>query len=162
MFDSYIPELRRAEAAWANREDGKVIHDRSTRHARHTSESQNVSASPLVLIVEDNVDQRDLLRLNFERAGCRVQLAETAEAATIAYRETAPDLAVIDLILPGMAGEALIEQMRRECPGCAIVVTSVLDPADFPRSDGVLPKPFTRAQVEDVLATCLPNWSTHD
>lgn len=121
-----------------------------------------MSAGPLVLIVEDNVDQLDLLRLNFERAGCTVILAESAEAAILAYQETTPDLAVIDLILPGIDGPTLIDRLKRERPDCAIVVTSVLDPTDFPSSDGVLPKPFTRAQVEAVLAKCLPNWSTDD
>ena len=33
-----------------------------------------MNAGPLVLIVEDNIDQRDLLRLNFERAGCTAEL----------------------------------------------------------------------------------------
>ena len=113
-------------------------------------------AAPLVLVVEDNVDQRDLLRRNFERAGCRVVVAESAEAATLSYRELTPDLAVVDLILPGMDGSTFIAQLRRERPQCAIVVTSVLDPMDFPDSDGVLPKPFTRAEVEGVLDVCLP------
>jgi CheY-like chemotaxis protein len=83
-------------------------------------------------------------------------LAESAEAAILAYREHTPDLAVVDLILPGMDGPTFIDQLKRERPECAIVVTSVLDPADFPSSDGVLPKPFTRAQVEAVLEACLP------
>jgi CheY-like chemotaxis protein len=115
------------------------------------------AASPRILIVEDNPDQRDLLRRNFERSGCTVVLAESAEDAIVAYRETSPDLAVIDLILPGMNGAALIAQLRDERPDCAIVVTSVLDPTAFPDSDDVLPKPFTRAHVERVLESCLPN-----
>lgn len=121
-----------------------------------------MSAGPVVLVVEDNADQRDLLRLNFERAGCTALLADSAEAAIVTYRQNPPDLAVIDLILPGMDGTTLIEQLRRDSSGCAIVVTSVLDPTDFPHSDGILPKPFTRAQVEHVLASCLPSWSTDD
>jgi CheY-like chemotaxis protein len=118
------------------------------------------AATPLVLVVEDNVDQRDLLRRNFERAGCRVLLAESGEAATLSYRENTPDLAVVDLMLPGMDGSTFIAQLKRDRPRCAIVVTSVLDPMDFPDSDGVLPKPFTRAQVEDVLDSCLPERMT--
>lgn len=121
-----------------------------------------MSGAPLVLVVEDNPDQRDLLRLNFERSGCRVDLAASAEEAIVAYRAHAPDLAVIDIVLPGMNGPTLIEQLRRELPDCAIVVTSVLDPGDYPSSDAVLPKPFTRAQVEGVVDTCLPNWSANE
>lgn len=114
------------------------------------------TAVPLVLVVEDNIDQLDLLRRNFERAGCRVILAESAEAATLSYRENTPDLAVVDMILPGMDGPTFIQQLKRERPGCAIVVTSVLDPTGYPDSDGVLPKPFTRSDVEAVLDSCLP------
>lgn len=116
-----------------------------------------MTAAPRVLIVEDNPDQLDLLRRNFERAGCAVVLAESAEEAIVAYRNSSPDLAVIDLQLPGMDGATLIAQLKGDQPGCAIVVTSVLDPAGFPDSDDVLPKPFTRAQVERVLANCLPS-----
>ncbi|MET4638463.1 response regulator [Mycetocola sp. 2940] len=117
---------------------------------------------PRVLIVEDNPDQLDLLRRNFERAGCSVVLAESAEEAIVAYRHSSPDLVVIDLLLPGMDGASLIAQLKDERPTCAIVVTSVLDPADFPDSDDVLPKPFTRAHVERVLENCLPNWRADD
>jgi CheY-like chemotaxis protein len=117
-------------------------------------------ASPRVLVVEDNPDQQDLLRRNFERSGCTVVVAESAEEAIISYRATRLDLAVIDLILPGIDGASLIAQLREECPDCAIVVTSVLDPADFPDSDDVLPKPFTRADVERVLENCLANRRT--
>ncbi|WP_411720795.1 response regulator [Mycetocola sp.] len=118
------------------------------------------AAQPLVLIVEDNPDQRDLLRRNFERSGCTVVLAESAEDAIVAYRRSGPDLAVIDLILPGMDGATLIARLREERPDCAIVVTSVLDPAAFPDSDDVLPKPFTRAHVERVLESCLGSGRT--
>jgi CheY-like chemotaxis protein len=120
------------------------------------------AASPRVLIVEDNPDQRDLLRRNFERSGCTALLAESAEDAIVAYREFCPDLAVIDLLLPGMDGATLIARLREEHPRCAIVVTSVLDPAQFPDSDDVLPKPFTRAQVERVLERCLARERTVD
>ncbi|GHD48822.1 response regulator [Mycetocola manganoxydans] len=113
---------------------------------------------PRVLVVEDNLDQMDLLRRNFERAGCTVVLTKSAEEAILAYRESAPDLAVVDLMLPGMDGSTLIELLKAEQPACAIVVTSVLDPAEFPESDGVLPKPFTRQNVEQVLESCLPDW----
>ncbi|MBG6239953.1 CheY-like chemotaxis protein [Mycetocola sp. CAN_C7] len=119
-----------------------------------------MTGSPLVLVVEDNADQRDLLRLNFERAGCVVVVAESAEVATLAYRAHAPALAVVDLFLPGMDGQAFVDQLRSEQPDCAIVVTSVLDPTEYPESDGALPKPFTRAQVEAVLEECLPSWRT--
>jgi len=111
-----------------------------------------------VLVVEDSEDQALLLARHFERAGCAVAVVGTAEDAIVAYGERAPDIAVVDLQLPGMDGFELVARLRRDCPTCVVVVTSVLDPADFPESDAVLPKPFTRAHVRRVLAETVPGW----
>lgn len=112
-----------------------------------------------VLVVEDSDDQRDLLRTYFEKAGCAVSTVKNAEEAIIAYRGDEPELAVIDLVLPGMDGWALVEQMRKDVPDCAIAVTSVLDSRRYPEAQAILPKPFTRAQVVQVLEDCVPRWS---
>ncbi|MFM9878037.1 MAG: response regulator [Rhodoglobus sp.] len=111
-----------------------------------------------VLVVEDSADQAGLLRQYFEKAGCTVRVVTTGEDALAASADLLPDLAVIDLVLPGMDGWELVTRFRSELPGCAIVVTSVLDTADFPEADGILPKPFTGAQVRKVLADLDPRW----
>lgn len=112
-----------------------------------------------VLIVEDSEDQRTLLRRYFERAGCVVTVAESAEDAILAYSRSTPDLAVIDLVLPGMNGWDLSERLRADRPECVIAITSVLDPADYPASEAILPKPFTGAQIRKVLRDFVPKWS---
>lgn len=111
-----------------------------------------------VLIVDDSEDQRELLGLFFELAGCDVVMAESAEAAIIAYESMDPQLAVIDLVLPGMNGWALTERIQADRPACAVAITSVLDPEHYPPSEAVLPKPFTRATVQEVLRRCVPEW----
>lgn len=104
-----------------------------------------------VLVVEDSADQAGLLRQYLEKAGCTVTVATTGEDALAASAVETPDLAVIDLLLPGMDGWELVSRFRMDVPSCAIVVTSVLDAADFPVADAILPKPFTGAQVRQVL-----------
>lgn len=111
-----------------------------------------------ILVVEDSDDQRDLLRAYFEKAGCAVVTVKNAEEAIPAYQETEPELAVVDLVLPGMDGWALVEKMRADVPGCAIAVTSVLDVRKYPDTQAILPKPFTRAQILRVLEDCVPRW----
>jgi CheY-like chemotaxis protein len=113
-----------------------------------------------VLVVEDSDDQRDLLRAYFEKAGCAVVTVKNAEEAIPAYVDTAPELAVVDLVLPGMDGWALIEKLRADVPACAIAVTSVLDSRKYPAADAILPKPFTRAQILQVLTESVPRWKT--
>ncbi len=109
-----------------------------------------------VLVVEDSEEQAALLRKHLERAGCLVTIVETAEEAIAAYRAAAPDLAIIDLVLPGMGGAELVPMLRAGLPQCKIVITSVLDTADFPAADAILPKPFTGAEVLAVLDKALP------
>jgi CheY-like chemotaxis protein len=111
-----------------------------------------------VLVVEDSDDQRDLLRAYFEKAGCAVVTVKNAEEAIPAYTDTGPELAVVDLVLPGMDGWALVEKMRTDVPDCAIAITSVLDVRKYPEAQSILPKPFTRAQILQVLEDCVPRW----
>ncbi len=112
-----------------------------------------------VLIVDDSEDQRALLHRYFERAGCDVTSVQNAEDAIIAYSRSTPDLAVIDLVLPGMTGWELTDRLRTERPDCVIAITSVLDTEEYPPSDAVLPKPFTGAQIRKVLRDFVPKWS---
>ena len=112
-----------------------------------------------VLVVEDSEDQAGLLRRYFEKAGCRVTVVETAEDAIAAYGAETHDLAVVDLQLPGMDGWQLTRRLKADRPGCAIAITSVLDASDFPDADAILPKPFTREQVRDVLTQTVPRWA---
>lgn len=112
-----------------------------------------------VLVVDDSDDQRLLLVRYFERAGCEVIAAGSAEEAIAACEAAAPDLAVIDLVLPGMNGWELSDRMRDDRPDCVIAITSVLDPSDYPQCDVALPKPFTRAQILGVLKEFVPKWT---
>ena len=107
---------------------------------------------PHVLIVDDSADQRLLLRKYFERAGCTVESADSGESALELDITVAPVMAVIDLVLPGMTGAQVADAIRERFPACAIVITSVLDPEDYPLADAVLPKPVTGDDVRRVVA----------
>jgi CheY-like chemotaxis protein len=104
-----------------------------------------------VLVVEDSADQAELLRVHLQKAGCDVSLVESAEDAIVAYTHRQFDLAVVDLHLPGMDGWELVSHMKRDRPGLAIAVTSVLDSKEYPDVRWALPKPFTKAQVRHVV-----------
>ena len=123
---------------------------------RHAQLNQQVA----VLIVDDSDDQRALLRRYFEREGCMVTTAQNAEEAMLAYRTATPDLAVIDLVLPGMTGWELTDCLRAEYPECVVAITSVLDISAYPDSQANLPKPFTGAQVRKVLQDYVPKWNS--
>jgi len=112
-----------------------------------------------VLIVDDSDDQRNLLRRYFERAGCDVRDAASAELAIEAYALITPDLAVIDLMLPGMDGWALAVRLEADNPDCIIAIASVLNAEDYPEGHASLPKPVTGANVRKMLHDFVPKWN---
>jgi CheY-like chemotaxis protein len=118
-----------------------------------------VSDEVHVLVVDDSEDQRLLLRTYLERAGCEVAVAGTAEEAMASYDSVVPDLAIIDLVLPGMDGWELANRMREELPLCPQAITSVLNVEDYPRSEAILPKPVTGAAIRQVLRDFVPKWT---
>ncbi|WP_044025283.1 phosphate regulon transcriptional regulator PhoB [Roseobacter litoralis] len=65
---------------------------------------------PLVLVVEDESAQREVLTYNLEAEGFAVSRAENGEEAMMLVDETAPDLIVLDWMMPNLSG---IEVCRR-------------------------------------------------
>jgi CheY-like chemotaxis protein len=118
-----------------------------------------VSDEVHVLVVDDSADQRLLLSTYLKRAGCEVHVASTAEEAIESCGETVPDLAIIDLVLPGMDGWELAQRLRAELPSLPLAITSVLDVEDYPAAEACLPKPVTGAAVREVLREFVPKWS---
>ena len=119
---------------------------------------QAVAERVKVLIVDDSEDQLFLLRKYFEKAGCDVAVASNAETAIALYADNTPDLAVIDLVLPGMDGWELAERVKFDNPDCAIAITSVLSIEHYPKAHAALPKPVTGAQVLTTLSDHVPKW----
>ena len=71
-----------------------------------------VSDRPVVLIVEDDDDQRIVLKSLFRTEGYEVVLAEHGEQALQVLVDTAVDIIVCDLMMPKMNGAELVKNMR--------------------------------------------------
>lgn len=65
-----------------------------------------------VLIVEDDPDSNEALRLLLEEAGYDVRVAFSAQEAAAAAAEHVPDVALIDIGLPGLDGIDLLIALR--------------------------------------------------
>ena len=61
-------------------------------------------ASEHILIVEDDEDIAELLEYNLQRQGFRPSCAATGEDGLREARDAAPDLILLDLMLPGLSG----------------------------------------------------------
>lgn len=67
---------------------------------------------PTVLIVEDEAAQREVLAYNLEAEGFRVSRAENGEEALLLVAEDAPDLIVLDWMLPNVSGIEVCRQLK--------------------------------------------------
>lgn len=66
-----------------------------------------------LLIVEDNTELLELLRLGFKQAGFAVSTANNGMDALKKARMVTPDLILLDLVLPELDGFAVCEALRR-------------------------------------------------
>lgn len=68
--------------------------------------------TPRILIVDDDEQMLKMLRLALHRAGMEVTTAADGGSALRAFVESPPDLALVDIAMPGMDGYDVIERMR--------------------------------------------------
>jgi len=65
-----------------------------------------------VLLVDDEVDILDLLKYNLEREGFKVVTATNGREALKIAKVERPDLIVLDIMMPGMDGVEVCNQLR--------------------------------------------------
>jgi CheY-like chemotaxis protein len=84
--------------------------------------SGKVRSMPLLLVVEDDLDQRQILELVFSSAGYNVTLADNGEEAWKQVESEMPDLIVTDLMMPVMDGVTFLRQLKADSRFKAIPV----------------------------------------
>lgn len=71
-------------------------------------------SKPLIHIVEDEEDIQDVIEYNLRREGYRVLKSMSGEEGLDKILKQAPDLLILDLMLPGMDGLEVCRRVRRE------------------------------------------------
>ena len=65
-----------------------------------------------ILLVEDDEDIRDLMRMALEERGAALIAVDSARAAVAAIEVSAPDVVISDISMPGDDGHALMRKVR--------------------------------------------------
>ncbi len=110
---------------------------------------------PLILIVEDEAPQAEMLRYNLDKAAFRTLVASDGEQALSMVKENAPDLIVLDWMLPKVSGIEVCRHIKarpetKHVP--IIMLTARGEEADRVRgletgADDYVVKPFSPAEM---------------
>ena len=119
----------------------------------------------VVLVVDDEDDIRELVRINLELDGHRVVCAANGDEALDALRRDAPDLVLLDVMMPGLDGWEVLGSIKAESDAAlaqtpVMMVTARTDDLDRIRGaiEGAIQyvtKPFHVAQLRQMVRDAL-------
>lgn len=108
-----------------------------------------------ILIIEDDNDISQMLKELLEQHGYGAAQAYSGTEALLLLKGETPEAVILDLMLPGMAGEAVLEAIKEQYPQIGVIVSSAKDSVNTRVSllragaDDYVVKPF---DTEELLA----------
>src|ERR671930_1443745 len=87
--------------------------------------------NPTVLIVDDHAGFRSRARKLLEAGGFQVLEAADGDAALACVNSSAPQIVLLDIQLPGLAGFDVARRLAADGDDPAVVLTSSRDAADY-------------------------------
>lgn len=116
-----------------------------------------------LLVVDDNEVNRDMLSRRLERQLHLVDVAESGERALAMLRDEAFDLVLLDILMPGMDGYSVLEQMKSDADlrHIPVIMISALHEMDSVLkcieigAEDYLPKPFNPVLLRARVNACL-------
>ena len=111
--------------------------------------------SSTILVVDDSIPSAQLVSTYLERAGYRVEVAYDGQQALDQVAVAAPDLIILDVMMPLLDGFAVCEALKSESSTWfipVILLTALNDSRDRVRgieagADEFLSKPFNREEL---------------
>ena len=106
-----------------------------------------------ILLAEDDADIRLLVTLKLTQAGHQVRGFGDGLSAAANAREHPPDLAVLDMMMPGMSGLEVCREMRSKGDAVSVLMLTARDAVDDriagfdAGADDYLTKPFAFAEL---------------
>lgn len=81
-----------------------------------------MSASKKILIVDDDKFLLDIYSLKFKSGGFEIDTAFGGEDALKKIREAAPDILLLDIVMPGMDGIEVLKKIKDEKIGGGMTI----------------------------------------
>jgi CheY-like chemotaxis protein len=127
-------------------------------------ENTSARAKPLIMVADDNADNRDMMRVMLGMKGYDVVLAENGKEAFEFALSQSPNLILLDLQLPLLDGLSVARKLHKhgEFIKVPIVVVSGHDPLKYRQAaldagcTDFLLKPISFELLDQILASNVP------
>jgi two-component system alkaline phosphatase synthesis response regulator PhoP len=105
-----------------------------------------------ILVIDDEAAIRSIVEAYLKADGNTVYLAEDGVQGLALFRRYKPDLVILDIMLPGMDGLEVLQQIRRESSVYVLLLTAKSDEMDrviglTVGADDYLTKPFSPREL---------------
>ena len=125
------------------------------------------SARPRILLVEDDPTIREMTQLALQRDGFAVDTAGDGATGLSAFRSQAPDLVLLDVMLPGVDGVSVCRTIREGSVVPIVMLTARTDAIDVvlgleAGADDYVTKPFEPSILAARLRAVLRRVARHD
>jgi excisionase family DNA binding protein len=120
------------------------------------------SDGPLVLVVDDDARLREFMRVNLEMEGYSVREAASAEEALEAIEDSAPELVLLDVVMPGVDGWQMLQRMQERHGSIPVIMFSgkvdeqAASDAEERGARGFIGKPFDPQQLIERAKQLVP------
>lgn len=115
-----------------------------------------------ILIIDDNADNRELLRLMLEQVGYLMREASDGRTGIEMAQDLPPDIALIDLSMPGLDGWGVLSLLRADertqnisCAAVSAYAERARERALAHGFDAYLTKPFRRIELLETVERLL-------
>ena len=120
------------------------------------------TGGPLVLVVDDDARLREFMRVNLEMEGYAVREAASADEALEAIEDQAPELVLLDVVMPGIDGWQMLQRMQERHGSIPVIMFSgqvdanSASEAEQRGARGFVGKPFDPQQLIERAKQLVP------
>ncbi|HEY7759450.1 MAG TPA: response regulator [Burkholderiales bacterium] len=163
-----LDRIGAAAAALRSMITGGVIHDvapaaQPASGARGALTPAAIAETGVILIVDDNAENREMLGRRLAREGHRIVFADGGRAALALLGERSIDLVLLDVMMPDMNGYEVLQQIKADpaLHDLPVLMISALDELESVvrcielGAEDYLPKPFDPVLLRARIGACL-------
>ena len=120
------------------------------------------ATGPLVLVVDDDGRIREYVRVNLEMEGYTVREAASADEALAAIEDQAPELVLLDVVMPGVDGWQMLQRLQERHGSIPVIMFSgqvdaqSAEDAEQRGASGFIGKPCDPQQLIDRAKQLVP------